>query len=272
MSFDKSRIALREQAAIQRGCNVDGPRLVEIVEQVRIHAAPVIDRHGGRTSNRRSKAVVIIRDSLSHAEGVTEQSSGPAQRRPESRCRRQHPTLKGLQIGGRIDSNVKRASRRIVCTELPRSMPQSLAQIYLHIVFSTKDRYPWLTTERLQRDVHAYLSATLNNQKCPCLIIGGVEDHIHILCRLGRQTTIADLVRDMKKASSSMLHDRDVALAGFHWQNGYGAFSVSPSHVDALRRYIADQREHHRQETYQDEFRRLLKKYAIEYDERYVWD
>ena len=151
-------------------------------------------------------------------------------------------------------------------------MPQSLAQIYLHIVFSTKDRVPWLKRNALQHDVHAYLAATLNNMDCPCLIAGGVEDHVHILCRLGRQTTIANLVRDVKKACSSMLHDRNGALRDFHWQNGYGAFSISPSHVEALKRYIANQEEHHRRETFQDEFRRLLRKFAAEFDERYVWD
>jgi REP element-mobilizing transposase RayT len=151
-------------------------------------------------------------------------------------------------------------------------MPQSLAQVYLHVVFSTKHRYPWLKNKSLRHDVHAYLAATLNNMPCPCLLAGGAEDHIHILCRLGRQTTIADLVRDIKKASSSMLHDREPSLAGFHWQSGYGAFSISPSPVEPLRQYIENQEEHHRQESYQDEVRRLLAKYEVEYDERYVWD
>jgi len=151
-------------------------------------------------------------------------------------------------------------------------MAQSLAQIYLHIVFSTKNRYPWLQTKQIQHDVHAYLAATLNNLECPCLIAGGVEDHVHILCRLGREITLANLVRDIKKASSSMLSDRGQTLRGFHWQNGYGAFSISPSHVQALTNYIADQEQHHQQETFQDEFRRLLKKYGMEFDERYVWD
>jgi putative transposase len=151
-------------------------------------------------------------------------------------------------------------------------MPQSLAQIYLHIVFSTKHRYPWLKPKQLQSDLHAYLAAMLNNMQCPCLIAGGVEDHVHILCRLGRTTTIADLVRDIKKASSSMLTDRSEALRGFHWQNGYGAFSISPSHVEALVAYIHNQEQHHRRESFQDEYRRLLAKYGLEYDERYVWD
>jgi REP element-mobilizing transposase RayT len=151
-------------------------------------------------------------------------------------------------------------------------MPQSLAQVYLHIVFSTKNRYPWLKSQELQADVHAYLAATLNNVQCPCLIAGGVEDHVHILCRLGRTISIADLVRDVKKASSSMLTDRSEALRGFHWQNGYGAFSISPTHVEALMAYIRNQEEHHRRESFQDECRRLLAKYGLEYDERYVWD
>lgn len=150
-------------------------------------------------------------------------------------------------------------------------MPQSLAQVYLHIVFSTKDRYPWLK-DTIRSDVHAYLAATLNNMNCPCLIVGGVEDHIHLLCRFGRTTTIADLVRDIKKASSSLLHDRGADWKGFHWQNGYGAFSISPSHVEALTAYIRNQEEHHRKESFQDEYRRLLTEYGLEYDERYVWD
>ena len=151
-------------------------------------------------------------------------------------------------------------------------MPQSLAQVYLHIVFSTKDRYPWLGTKQLQADTHAYISSTLNNLDCPCLITGGVADHVHTLCRFGRTLSIADLVRDIKRSSSRMLGDRGGVLKGFHWQSGYGAFSISPSHVEGLRAYIRNQEEHHRRESFQDEYRRLLKKYGLEFDEQYVWD
>jgi REP element-mobilizing transposase RayT len=151
-------------------------------------------------------------------------------------------------------------------------MPQSLAQVYLHIVFSTKLRRPFLKSKELRIDVHAYLAATLNNVECPALIVDGVEDHIHALCRLGRKITIANLIRDIKKSSSSMLHDRSAALRQFAWQSGYGAFSISPSHIPALTRYIENQEEHHKTETFQGEFRRLLRKYGIDYDERYVWD
>jgi putative transposase len=99
-----------------------------------------------------------------------------------------------------------------------------------------------------------------------------VDDHVHILCRLSRTTTIADLIRDLKRASSGWIKREPAALADFDWQDGYGAFSISPSHVEGLKAYIRDQEQHHRRETFQDEFRRLMRKYGIEFDERYVWD
>ncbi|REJ96069.1 MAG: IS200/IS605 family transposase [Planctomycetota bacterium] len=151
-------------------------------------------------------------------------------------------------------------------------MPQSLAQIYLHIIFSTKDRRPFLQDADLRSALHAYLAGACNNLECPAIEVGGVEDHVHVLCRLGRVLTIADLLRELKKESSKWVKDRSSDLQAFSWQTGYGAFSVSPSHVEPLRTYIATQAEHHRRETFQDEFRRLLRKYGVEYDERYVWD
>lgn len=99
-----------------------------------------------------------------------------------------------------------------------------------------------------------------------------MADHVHILCRLSRKMSIADLVAELKRESSKWIKVRDPRQAKFHWQDGYGAFSISPSHVEALREYIRNQQEHHRQENFQDEFRRLLGKYGVEYDGRYVWD
>jgi len=151
-------------------------------------------------------------------------------------------------------------------------MPQSLAQVYLHIVFSTKDRTPWLSDRAIRNELHHYLGGTSNNLGCPVIRVGGVEDHIHLLCRFGRSITIADFVRDLKRESSKWLKTKSLALADFHWQNGYGSFSVSPSHVPALTTYIDNQEEHHRTESFQDEYRRVLKKYGLEWDERYVWD
>ncbi|MFO0790281.1 MAG: IS200/IS605 family transposase [Pirellulales bacterium] len=151
-------------------------------------------------------------------------------------------------------------------------MPQSLAQLYIHIVFSTKNRQPFLRDDEFRDRTHAYLKGICDNQDSPTLRVGGVADHVHILCRLSKTLDIATLIRELKRDSSKWIKQENPRLADFHWQQGYGAFSVSPSHVEALVEYIATQVEHHRQETFQDEFRRLCKKYGIEIDERYVWD
>jgi REP element-mobilizing transposase RayT len=151
-------------------------------------------------------------------------------------------------------------------------MPQSLARVYLPIVFSTKHRRPLLADQTLRGACHAYLAGTCKRRHSPSLQVGGADDHVHILCMLAREESIAVLVRELKRESSKALKGKSPVLRGFYWQAGYGAFSVSPSHVGPLKRYIASQVEHHRKETFQDEFRRLLRKYGIPYDERYVWD
>jgi REP element-mobilizing transposase RayT len=139
-------------------------------------------------------------------------------------------------------------------------------------VFSTKNRAPFLKDCALRNGLHAYLNGICNNHDSPSLRVGGPEDHIHILCRLSKTLDVAALIRELKRDSSKWIKDQYPRLADFYWQQGYGAFSVSPSHVDALIKYIANQEEHHRRETFQDEFRRLCKKYGVEIDERYVWD
>jgi REP element-mobilizing transposase RayT len=151
-------------------------------------------------------------------------------------------------------------------------MAQSLSQIYLHVVFSTKNRTSFLRDKELREKVHAYLAGTCRNLESPSLIVGGVEDHVHLLCRLSKNLSVAHLVRELKRESSKWIKSQGPGLSAFYWQNGYGAFSISPSHVEPLKEYIAGQEEHHRRETFQDEFRRLLKKYGVAYDERYVWD
>ncbi len=151
-------------------------------------------------------------------------------------------------------------------------MSQSLVQIYVHIVFSTKHRRPFLGDGEFRDRTHRYLAGICKNLNCPALIVGGIEDHVHILCRLRPTVGIADLIRDLKRDSSKWVKASESRLTEFHWQQGYGAFSISPSHVDALREYIMNQGEHHQRETFQDEFRRMCKKYGLEIDERYVWD
>jgi REP element-mobilizing transposase RayT len=151
-------------------------------------------------------------------------------------------------------------------------MPQSLVQIYVYIVFSTKNREPFLTDPAFRERVHAYLKGICENQGSRSLRIGGVEDHVHVLCRSAKTLDVATLVREMKRDSSKWIKDENPRCSDFYWQNGYGAFSISPSHVDPVKGHIDDQIEHHRHESYQDEFRRLCEKNGLEIDARYVWD
>ena len=151
-------------------------------------------------------------------------------------------------------------------------MSQSLAKIWTHLVFSTKERYPFLTDKDIRQDLHAYLAKTLKKNNCPTLIVGGVADHVHALFVLSKNHSIASIVWEVKRSSSKWVKTQDAALRKFYWQEGYGAFSVSQSHVDQVEKYILNQEAHHRKKSFQDEFRSFLKKYEIDYDERYVWD
>jgi len=122
----------------------------------------------------------------------------------------------------------------------------------------------------MQDRLHGYLATVARNNECECYRVGGVEDHVHLAIRLSRSLTISDFVRVLKQTSSKWMKNQGVA--DFQWQLGYGSFSVSPSHLNVLLDYIENQEEHHKKETFQDEYRRILDKYNIEYDERYVWD
>ncbi len=151
-------------------------------------------------------------------------------------------------------------------------MPQSFVQIYVHIIFSTKHRKPFLQDKELRDGVHRYLAGIANKQDSPALIVGGVEDHVHLLCRLGKQGNISELIRELKRDSSKWIKEQEPKLNDFYWQGGYAAFSISPSHTEGLTEYIRDQEQHHNHESFQDELRRLCKKYGVELDERYAWE
>lgn len=150
-------------------------------------------------------------------------------------------------------------------------MPQSLSRILIHLVFSTKNRQRVLTPD-IQKELHPYLAGTLDNIECPSLRVGGVEDHVHLFFGLSRTRTIADVVETVKTSSSKWIKTKGHEFAEFHWQSGYGAFSVSQSDADAVVAYIRDQARHHQKMTFQDEYRRLLERYQIAFDEKYVWD
>jgi len=149
-------------------------------------------------------------------------------------------------------------------------MPQSLAQLYVHLVFSTKERVA-LIPITAQPGLHAYLAGILNSIDCPAIQVGGVADHVHLLFRLSKNRALADAARHTKVESSKWMKDRS-GVRMFAWQAGYGAFSVSASHVDSVADYIRNQAEHHRSRSFKDEFRTLLKRYNLKFDEACMWD
>ncbi|MDZ4742624.1 MAG: IS200/IS605 family transposase [Verrucomicrobiota bacterium] len=150
-------------------------------------------------------------------------------------------------------------------------MPQSLSNILIHLIFSTKDRQPWLEKD-VREKTHAFLAGAARQCDCEAYRVGGVADHIHMAVRLSRTLSVADLVKEIKTASSKWIKTQDPALTDFSWQQGYGVFSVGMSQKETLLHYIDNQEEHHRTHTFQEEYRAFLSKYGIEYDERYVWD
>ena len=150
-------------------------------------------------------------------------------------------------------------------------MPQSLSSILIHLIFSTKNREPSLSPE-IDAELYPYIASIFKALKSPALIIDGASDHLHTLFSLSRVVTIADLVEEVKTESSKWIKTKGQEFRNFHWQNGYGAFSISQSEVATVKRYIRRQKEHHRRVTFQDEYRRFLAAYEVEYDERYVWD
>ncbi|MDB5341906.1 MAG: Transposase [Schlesneria sp.] len=150
-------------------------------------------------------------------------------------------------------------------------MPQSLANIYIHLIFSTKDRVPFLANA-WRPDLHAYMATVLANLNSPAVLINSVEDHVHILFNMGRTVTLAQVVEDVKKSSSKWVKTQTSKFGSFAWQGGYGGFSVSASNVPKVTNYVRHQEEHHRVKSFQEEFREFLAKHKIEYDEKYVWD
>jgi putative transposase len=150
-------------------------------------------------------------------------------------------------------------------------MAHSFAKLLYHVIFSTKNREPWLDAAWKPK-LFAYMAGILNEMKGKALLINGPSDHVHILVSLPASVAVADAVRVMKTNSSKWVHQTWAERSGFAWQIGYGAFSVSRSNRDAVWRYIADQEEHHQQKTFQEEFIAFLNKHEIEYDERYIWE
>lgn len=148
-------------------------------------------------------------------------------------------------------------------------MPQSLANILVHAIWSVKERRP-LIADNVRGGLHGYMSGILKNIESPALIINSVADHVHALCQLSKKLAACKLVEEVKKSSSKWMKEQGVL--DFAWQNGYGFFSVSQSNLPAVRRYIEGQAEHHKQRDFKSEFRVFRKRHNVAIDERYVWD
>ena len=150
-------------------------------------------------------------------------------------------------------------------------MAGTYTQLLLHIVFSTKHRHPWITADIADR-LYAYMGGIVRAEKGTLYDIGGVADHVHLYLRWRPDATVSDLMRTVKARSSRWVHETFPALSAFAWQDGYSAFSVSKSQESAVKRYIANQAQHHAKEDFKTELLRLLHAHGVEFDERYVFD
>ncbi|HLP19438.1 MAG TPA: IS200/IS605 family transposase [Chitinophagales bacterium] len=150
-------------------------------------------------------------------------------------------------------------------------MGQSIAKNYLHITFSTKHRQA-IIDESIEGELHSYIGGICKSMDCQPISVGGYTDHIHLLCLLSKKITLIKLLEEIKGGSSKWIKSKGDKYKNFYWQDGYRAFSVNPSELDTVIKYIANQKEHHRTKTFQDGYRAFLTKYKIEFDERYVWE
>ena len=150
-------------------------------------------------------------------------------------------------------------------------MPGTYSQILLHIVFSTKQREPWISPETAER-LYPYMGGIVRAEQGVLLAVGGIEDHVHLYLRWRPDAALSDLMRTVKSRSSKWVHETFPALGAFAWQEGYAAFSVSKSQEPNVKRYIANQREHHAKDDFKSELLRLLRAHEIDFDERYIFD
>jgi REP element-mobilizing transposase RayT len=150
-------------------------------------------------------------------------------------------------------------------------MGQSLVKNYIHIVFSTKHRKP-LINAFIEDELHRYLGGICNKLECHIIKVGGYTDHIHILCMLSKKLALVKLVEELKSHSSKWIKTKGDDYSNFYWQDGYGAFSVNPAEINVVSKYIENQHAHHSKKTFKEEYVAFLKKYDVDFDERYVWD
>jgi putative transposase len=150
-------------------------------------------------------------------------------------------------------------------------MPQSFACLHYHLIFSTKGRAPLLAGDLPVR-LYAYVGGILKDERGALVAAGGMPDHVHLLISLGRESSMSDILRQIKGSSSHWIHEEFSDRQDFAWQTGYAAFAVSYSHIKKVKKYIAGQADHHRTITFQEEFLTFLRKHNLAFDEQYMWD
>jgi len=150
-------------------------------------------------------------------------------------------------------------------------MAQSLSRVYVHITFSTKNRYPFID-DSINKELWAYIGGTCKALDCNPMRIGGYNDHVHICCQLSKKITQIKLLEEIKSQSSKWIKAKGLHYQKFYWQDGYGIFSINPFEIEKVIEYIDNQYEHHKKRTFQEELLAFLQKYKVEYDERYLWE
>jgi putative transposase len=150
-------------------------------------------------------------------------------------------------------------------------MPQSLVKLLIHVVFSTKNRADLIVPE-IENGLFGYLHGIVENNKSKLILANGTANHVHLLISLGKIISVSELVGDIKRSSSVWIKTQSSQFKSFQWQEGYGAFSVGQSQVGEVMKYIANQKEHHKKKSFENEMREFYRKYEMDFEERYVWD
>ena len=149
-------------------------------------------------------------------------------------------------------------------------MVQTLVSLLVHMVFSTENRSNTIKSE-VEPELHAYMGGVLKDKWCRALTVNGTANHVHLLVSMTKNLPLSSVVGELKKSSSKWIKTKGGQFRGFDWQDGYGAFSIGQSGVEALKEYIANQKERHKRQSFDAEFVQLLRKYGIEYNEEYLW-
>ena len=150
-------------------------------------------------------------------------------------------------------------------------MSQSLTKLYVHIIFHVKNDSCLIQPEDHQ-ELYAYIGGVIKISKSIPININGIENHVHILCILSKNSSLADLLEDIKRNSSRWIKTRGIHYQDFAWQGGYSGYSVSPSKVKVVDQYIENQKSHHKHQTFQEEYIQFLKEHGVDYEEDYLWN